>query len=279
MTHRIGYAGGCHDHGCIARSLHTALKRNCTCIQFYMVGEIAYSCPIIENEEKIRIKEQASISNSSFYIHSPLNLNLAAKESNRDVGYLRKELAQIEKLPAACVLHYGKMSREGSIEKLGESISKLSIPRSDFSYIRRQLLIENAAGQKNEMGCSWEDFRKLYETLDRSVVGICLDTQHAFGAGLCNFDGYESVCKLFDESDFIVKYGLGLVHLNDSKIDFKGHVDRHERIKQGKIWSSDDESLRALIKRCREEEIDIILETSNPVEDAILLGKAYDEEF
>ena len=53
--------------------------------------------------------------------------------------------------------------------------------------------------------------------MDRSRVGVCLDTCHAFAAGhdISTADGFNSVLTEFD-SVIGMKY-LRAVHLNDSK--------------------------------------------------------------
>lgn len=39
--------------------------------------------------------------------------------------------------------------------------------------------------------------------MDYTRVGLCIDTQHAFAFGICKFQTYEDVIKLFDMSNSI----------------------------------------------------------------------------
>jgi deoxyribonuclease-4 len=116
-----------------------------------------------------------------------------------------------------------------------------------------------------------EEIRKLYEAVDYSRVGLCIDTQHAFASGLCDFQSHESVVKLYDESYAVIRKGISLIHLNDSKKPFGSCVDRHEILKQGYIWNQSDVGLKALLRMAKDVGTDIISETSDPMADVAMI--------
>lgn len=97
-----------------------------------------------------------------------------------------------------------------------------------------KLIFENSAG--STIGGRLEDLAWLLEhSSDRTRVGVCLDTCHAFAAGydITSKDAYE---KYIEQVDSLI--GLSNVfcwHLNDSKFGLGEKRDRHENIGEGKI--------------------------------------------
>jgi len=97
-----------------------------------------------------------------------------------------------------------------------------------------KLIFENSAG--STIGGKIEDLAFLLDLAsDKSRVGVCLDTCHAFAAGydISSESGYESYIKEID-----AKVGLNNVvawHLNDSKFGLGEKRDRHENIGLGKL--------------------------------------------
>jgi deoxyribonuclease-4 len=99
-----------------------------------------------------------------------------------------------------------------------------------------KLLLETTAGQGSNLGYRFEHFAEIIAKVeDKSRMGVCFDTAHAFAAGfnLRTREDYDAVWKNFD--DIIGLDRLQAFHLNDSKKAFKSRVDRHEHIGQGLI--------------------------------------------
>jgi deoxyribonuclease-4 len=95
-------------------------------------------------------------------------------------------------------------------------------------------VIENTAGQGTNIGFTFGHLAAIIDRVeDKSRVGVCIDTCHAFTAGydLADMSNYESVWSVFDQTVGF-KY-LKAVHLNDSKKALGSHVDRHENIGKG----------------------------------------------
>lgn len=148
----------------------------------------------------------------------------------------------------------------------------------------KHLLFENAAGQKSELGSTFEEILKLSESVDWNRYGFCLDTQHTFAAGGCRFSDHEEVVRMFDE---FKDSGLdiGLFHLNDSMKGFGCKVDRHAPVGEGYIWGNGKllngceymtdnmGGLTSLVGLCREYEIDMVSETSNCEKDMKVIGE------
>lgn len=122
-------------------------------------------------------------------------------------------------------------------------------------------VIENTAGQGSNLGFTLDQLATIIEKVeDKSRVGICIDTCHAFVAGynLASLDGYSLFWKEFDEK-IGFQYLKGM-HLNDAKKELASKVDRHESIGQGMIGPN---FFEWLMNDPRIDEIPLILETPN----------------
>lgn len=120
-------------------------------------------------------------------------------------------------------------------------------------------VIENTAGQGSNLGWDFEHLAFIIGGVeDKSRVGVCIDTCHAFAAGydLSTPEGYESTWADFDR--IIGRDFLCAMHLNDSKREVGSRIDRHESIGQGKIGA---EFFARLMADKRTDGIPLILET------------------
>lgn len=122
-------------------------------------------------------------------------------------------------------------------------------------------VIENTAGQGSNLGFTLDQLASIIEKVeDKTRVGICIDTCHAFVAGydLSSLEGYSLFWKQFEEK-IGFQYLKG-IHLNDAKKELGSKVDRHESIGQGFIG---EDFFEWLMNDPRIDEIPMILETPN----------------
>lgn len=218
------------------------------------------------------------------YIHTHLHNNLAKADVRQALRSLKNDLSIIRggpdetfRIPGACVLHVGKAceqtpkGKKPSCLQHDQALSEVIRRLNELTpYVKTKgspvLLLENAAGQGTELGASWDDFRKIAESLDHNYLGICLDTQHAFAAGITTWATYEDTNKILDEA-LATGFPVELIHLNDSRVPFGSHIDRHGSIGQGYIWKDNQDSLIELLARCAEESRGIVLETPTQMSD------------
>ena len=95
-------------------------------------------------------------------------------------------------------------------------------------------VLENTAGQGSNMGFRFEQLAEIIDQVeDKSRVGVCIDTCHAFAAG---YDLKGNFDQVFEEFDHVIgfRYLKGM-HLNDAKKEVGSHVDRHESLGAGQI--------------------------------------------
>lgn len=120
-------------------------------------------------------------------------------------------------------------------------------------------VIECTAGQGSNLGYSFEQIARIIDRIDdKSRVGVCIDTCHAFAAGynLATPEGYAETWRQFDAS--IGAGYLSAIHLNDSKKGLGSKVDRHASLGEGTLGNV---FFDMLMNDPRTDFIPIILET------------------
>ena len=149
-----------------------------------------------------------------------------------------------------------KIGVEECLDLIAESIN-LSLEKTTGVTA----VIENTAGQGSNLGFQFAQIARIIEGVnDKSRVGVCIDTCHAFAAGydLALPDGFNAC---FEEFEKLIgfKYLRGM-HLNDAKKGVGSRVDRHESIGQGEIGVA---AFRLIMEDSRFDGIPLILETPN----------------
>ena len=127
--------------------------------------------------------------------------------------------------------HLNRIAPERSLDLVAESIN-LALDRTRGVTA----VIENTAGQGSNLGSSFEQLAYLIERVeDRSRVGVCIDTCHAFAAGY-DLRTAEACERTFAELDSIVGFEyLKGMHLNDAMKILGSRVDRHTPLGEGMI--------------------------------------------
>ncbi len=120
-------------------------------------------------------------------------------------------------------------------------------------------VIENTAGQGSNIGFAFDHLAYIIERVeDKSRVGVCIDTCHAFAAGY-DLRTREACEKTFAELERVIgfRYLRGM-HLNDAMKIIDSHVDRHSSLGAGMIGI---ECFRYIASDPRFDNIPLILET------------------
>ncbi len=120
-------------------------------------------------------------------------------------------------------------------------------------------IIENTAGQGSNLGFEFSQIAHIIDKVeDKSRIGVCVDTCHAFSAGydLADPDNYYAVWKDFDS--IIGRQYLKAIHLNDDKKALGSKVDRHASIGQGTLG---EEFFVRFMNDPRFDNMPVILET------------------
>lgn len=120
-------------------------------------------------------------------------------------------------------------------------------------------VIENTAGQGSNVGYKFEHLAQIIDKVeDKTRVGVCLDTCHAFAAGY-DLRTQRACDETFTEFEKMVGFHyLRGMHLNDAKSKFMSHVDRHHSLGKGNIGNA---AFEYIMKDERFDGIPLVLET------------------
>lgn len=153
--------------------------------------------------------------------------------------------------------HLRKISESDCLARIAESLNEtLSRTRGVIA------VLENTAGQGSNLGWRFEHLAEVIEQVeDKSRVGVCLDTCHAFAAGY-DLRTAEATTAMLDEFDAVVgiEYLKGM-HLNDAKSELGSRVDRHHSLGQGNIGLA---CFTTLMRDARTDGMPLVLETIEP---------------
>ena len=155
--------------------------------------------------------------------------------------------------------HLKMISEEESLDLIAESINIALDQTKGVTAV-----IENTAGQGTNLGYRFEHLNYIIERVeDKSRVGVCIDTCHAFTSGY-NLNTKEDFENTFKEFERIVGIDyLKGIHLNDSKKELGTRVDRHHNI--GKGFISPD-MFEWFMNDPRFDNMPVILETPDETE-------------
>ncbi|MDE6778909.1 MAG: deoxyribonuclease IV [Alistipes sp.] len=150
--------------------------------------------------------------------------------------------------------HLNRIPADESLARIAESIN-IALDRTRGVTA----VIENTAGQGSNLGFSFYHLAAIIDRVeDKSRVGVCLDTCHAFAAGY-DLRTAEACDATFAEFDSVVGFCyLRGMHLNDAMKGVGSRVDRHAPLGDGQIgW----ECFRYIARDARFDDMPLILET------------------
>jgi deoxyribonuclease-4 len=166
----------------------------------------------------------------------------------------RCELLGLDRLNFHPGSHLNGLSIEECLKRIAESINIILGKTKGVTAV-----IENTAGQGTNLGHTFEQIKLIIDNVeDKSRVGVCIDTCHAFTSGydVKTSKGLKETFKKFDE---VIGFGyLKGMHLNDSKKDFGTRVDRHENLGTGFLG---EETFSFIMNDKRFDNMPLILET------------------
>lgn len=219
----------------------------------------------ISEKEAIAFKENCEkygYTSDKILPHDSYLINLGAPEADKlekSREAFLDEMQRCEQLGLTMLnfhpgSHLNMMPIEDCLDLIAASIN---ITLEKTSGVKA--VIENTAGQGSNLGFSFEQIAHIIDKVeDKSRVGVCIDSCHAFAAGydLSTIDGYADTWRRFDET-IGFKYLSGM-HLNDTKKGLASKVDRHETLGNGVLGA---DFFSFLMNDPRMDNIPLILET------------------
>ena len=166
----------------------------------------------------------------------------------------RCELLGLDRLNFHPGSHLNAISIEDCLKRIAESIN-ISLDKTTGVIA----VIENTAGQGTNLGHTFEQLKYIIDFVeDKSRVGVCIDTCHAFTSGY-DVKSIKGLNETFDKFDRIIGFQyLKGMHLNDSKKEFATRVDRHENLGSGFLG---EETFSFIMNDRRFDNMPLILET------------------
>lgn len=204
------------------------------------------------------------------FIHISYLINLASPDPRLYNGSIQayiEDIREAEKLGADYIVtHMGshkETSEAAGIKRLVEALNKILEKTKDSKV---GILLENTSGSGSWLGYRFYHQHKILKGLkEKSRVGLCLDTAHAYLAGydLATKQGLE---QMLDEIQDLAGLKLvKLIHLNDAAGELGCHHDRHEHIGGGHIGL---EGMKRIINHPKLRSIPMILETPKSTENS-----------
>jgi deoxyribonuclease-4 len=175
------------------------------------------------------------------FVHAPYLVNFGSPTETtlkKSVDAVRHSLLRAAAIGArGVVVHAGSAVAGAHRDEAMTQLREHLLPVLDaMAPDGPKLLIEPTAGGGHALAATVQDLAPYFDRLEsHEMLGVCLDTCHAFAAGH-DLAAPGGMKKTLDALVRAVGRGrLQLVHANDSKDALGSQRDRHEAIGQGHI--------------------------------------------
>ena len=234
-------------HVSIAGGLYQAADRakelSATGFAMFTKNQRQWRAPAITAEESALFQEHlraAGIPPEGVLPHDSYLINLGNPDADKRrnaTGAFIAELQRVEQLGLKYLNFHPGSGLGAELDDTLKAIAEaVRLALSETSTVVP--VIENTAGQGNCTGKNLAELQKLLELVNSDRCAVCIDTCHAYAAGidLATEDGYGS---FWDE--FAKRIGfqrLKGMHLNDTNSAPDSHLDRHAPLGEGRLgWA------------------------------------------
>ena len=209
-----------------------------------------------ENLQKVGISPKHVLPHDSYLINLG-HPDIEQREKSYDAfldEIKRCELLGLDKLNFHPGSHLRELSEEESLNLISQNMNKALQESKSVT-----LVIENTAGQGSNLGYKFEHLAYLIQnSIDKSRVGVCIDTCHLFVSGY-DIRTKETYDATWEEFDKVIGFEyLKGMHINDSLTPFASKKDRHQSLGKGEIGIN---AFRWIANDPRMDDIPLILET------------------
>lgn len=255
-----------------------AAEIGCEVFQFFTRSPQGGPVPPLTPEIVALFKKNCkSAGQKEWYVHAPFFINFASvnpRVYHASISVIRQELERSNLLGAKYLMahlgSYNGLGKEKGFKQLIEGLDKMlhDYGRDVARYVSTtndeptQFLVEISAGAGEIIGDEFGEIAEIvnHPKLKKYNIGVCFDTQHAFGSGydLRTPIAVAETLRQFDQTIGLAK--LKLSHCNDSKPALGSHKDRHEHIGQGQIGLA---GFEAILNNKDFKKINFICETEH----------------
>lgn len=224
-----------------------------TQVQVFLGSPQSWSAPSFPHADGAEgLRAQAQAAGVDIWVHAPYLINVATSNNKVRIPSRKAMAAQLTaaaQVGARGLIVHGGQVVEGDDLSIGfanwakaadavvEQMSQSGVP----------VLIENTAGGANSVARTLESIARLWDAVGHTGIGFCLDTCHAWSAGLELPDAIDAVRAITGRID--------LLHCNGSRDEFASSRDRHSNINDGFIPAE------AIVESVRRADCPLILET------------------
>jgi len=223
------------------KAIRHAAKVNAEALQIFTKSQLRWRAKELTDDSVNGFRRDFAASPLRFLCaHVGYLINLASPDPalrEKSLDSLVDEILRASLLGcSSVVMHPGSPKEDGlqaGLERIADGIES-ALKRTPSCDVA--IALENTAGQGATIGSSITELGQLLKRVDAHPrIGLCVDTCHAFAAGVDWRDAGE-VRRFADEIEktFGVER-LQCFHLNDSKTPLGSHRDRHEHIGRGEI--------------------------------------------
>jgi len=228
--------------GSYLKALEAARKLGCNALQIFsgsprMWQGGAARIPDVDAQAFRARREELRL--GPLVVHANYLINLAAAQPilrTRSIQAFHEEIVRAMALGADFLVVHPGARGEGAMETAISTIvesMKQATKRVPLGGLK--ILLENTAGMGTAVGARLEEIGEILARLNDVPVGACLDTAHLFAAGYDIKSGSGLASTIGQIESTIGLENVPVFHVNDSKVDLGGRVDRHAHIGEGKI--------------------------------------------
>ena len=251
--------------GKIYEAIDRAQALGCAAIQIFSRNPRQWRQLQLREEDAQEFKRRRLASSVKVVaVHIPYLINLATPYDglySRSIEAYVEDIRETAALGAQyLVTHMGSFKNSTMEEGLKRFIGALDIVFRETKDLKQvKLLLENTAGSGSWLGYTFDHHRIIFDSVkDNSKLGVCLDTAHAFAAGI-DIRKPEVFDPLLEEiGDKLGRKALPVVHLNDSIGACGSLIDRHGHIGKGFIGVK---AFKHIVNHPRLKDAAFILET------------------
>lgn len=224
--------------GGIATAFERAQDIGCECFQIFSSNPRGWQRALLKDEHIAAYKAAYEESPLPAIFHTQYLINTGSPKPNNyemSVLTLKHQLQTGDMLNAeGVVTHVGSHMGDGFDQALPRVVAAINDALAASDSV--PLLLENSAGSGGNIGSNFTELGAILRACDNHErIKLCVDTAHAFASGY-HVDTPEGFDAMLAEID--AEFGLDRLaafHLNDSKVPFDSHKDRHENIGEGFI--------------------------------------------
>ncbi|MBT4917589.1 deoxyribonuclease IV [Candidatus Peregrinibacteria bacterium] len=237
----VSTAGGLHN------SFANAEKIGAQAMQIFGASPRQWKVKMPEEEvlEKFReARKQTKL--GPIFLHASYLVNIGTPDNElyeKSIQSLIGHLKIAELIEAEGLIYHIGSYKNSTWEESAKRVVEGMNEALKNSPGKTHLIMENSAGGGSKIGLTLEEIGKIYqlavETLPSEItsrIKVCIDTAHAFGAGILETFSAEELDDFTKEADqaFGLK-NLTVLHINDSLVPFNSKRDRHQNIGEGEI--------------------------------------------